>query len=182
MNSFKEKFPSAFFGIATGLIASLFIVIAHFTGLTRTDFATKMGIVVPILQAIATWISLKYYKMKVYDGMINYSQALFAGIKTATFTAIVFALYSVCYVQFIDPEFVNFWSPIMQKNMEASTNPKMTPAQIKEELEYFRKLYQPGTQLIAQFFNCMLTGTFFSAILAIFVRNSDTFFMKEKTA
>lgn len=159
-------------GLVAAIIYLLWLVIIVKTQLISRNDLTLLPILIPVLLVGFTmFFFVRQIRMSVYYDEINYGQCFYSGVLISLFMSLFIGLFLVILesAHVLVPELIDNMKQISRLNLEID---KKTP----EEIEGFLKqLDAPFTIAINSFINYLLIGVFLSTIVALFVRNKDTF-------
>jgi hypothetical protein len=119
------------------------------------------------------FIAMRHARKSLYHELgINYAQTLYVGVCTAVVTGALTGLFSCCYIAFVEPNLGNILIAEATKGM---TEQKLPAKEIQEMTEKFKNSYTPGNQFMTMLIFTTVLGIICSSLLAVFVRNRDTF-------
>jgi uncharacterized protein YneF (UPF0154 family) len=121
------------------------------------------------------FFAMRTTRNKLYPEGINYAQTFYVGVVTSLVTGILFGIFSFIYIQFMNPGLGE--SLVREMTIEMGKVNK-TPKEIAETVQHVRESYQPKNQLMSSLIGTSIMGMICSALLAVFVRNRDTFSTK----
>ena len=163
-----------------GAISGLFYIILTWISLDKrevfSDFAA-WGFITMVLYIIilgtGIFFAMRSARTKLYASTgINYAQTLYVGVVTAVVTGILFGIFSFVYIEFLNPGLV---SELVKEMTAEMTRLKKTPVEIADTVMHVRESYEPKNQLMSSLIGTSIMGIICSALLAVFVRNRDTF-------
>ena len=119
------------------------------------------------------FIAMRHARKALYNEFgINYAQTLYVGVCTAVVTGILTGIFSLCYIQFVEP---NLGNTLIVEATKGMTEQKLPAKDIQEMTEKFKNSYTPVNQFMTMLIFTTVLGIICSALLAVFVRNRDTF-------
>ncbi|MCS6823497.1 MAG: DUF4199 domain-containing protein [Cytophagaceae bacterium] len=124
---------------------------------------------VPVL-FISLLMGINEQKKFYYQNEINYSQALFSGILISAFGTVLLLMFNIIYHSLNK----NFADEVIAVILPEMKNLSYSEEQQKEYITQIRNTYTLQGQ-VSSAFMMLITGIVFSAILAAFIRNKDTF-------
>jgi uncharacterized protein YneF (UPF0154 family) len=110
-----------------------------------------------------------------YESGINYAQTFYIGVVTSLVTGVLFGIFSFVYIQYMNPGLAE--ELVKEMTIEMGKVNK-TPKEIAETVQHVRESYEPKNQLMSSLIGTSIMGMICSALLAVFVRNRDTFSTK----
>jgi hypothetical protein len=126
-----------------------------------------------LMLGFCIFFAMRSTRNKLYASSgINYAQTLYVGVLTAFVTGILFGIFSFIYIQFLNPGLA---SELVAEMTTEMTKLHKTPAEIADTVMHVRESYEPKNQLMSSMIGTSIMGIICSALLAIFVRNRDTF-------
>lgn len=159
-------------GLVAAIIYLLWLVIIVKTQLIGRNDLTLLPILIPVLLiGFTMFFFVRQIRFQIYHNEINYGQAFYSAVLIALIMSIFIGLFLMVLesLHILVPELIDNMKQISRLNLELD---KKTP----EEIEGFLKqLDTPYTIAINSFINYLLIGVFLSTIVALFVRNKDTF-------
>ena len=129
------------YGVYLALALIVYALTMYAMGKTydREWYTQVIGLVIA---AIFIVISIKEYK-KVNNGFLSLSQGLKTGVGVALISAVIYVIYTVIFVQFIEPEFIDNIVKMQEEKM--SENPNMTDEMLERMEEGTRKYFYAFT-------------------------------------
>ncbi|SDS87041.1 Protein of unknown function [Mucilaginibacter mallensis] len=164
------------YGIITGAVVGIF-AISFFSivncvnnsegwGIQAANIRGISGLLTILIQATGIYVAMQAIK-KQQNNSLTYGQALKTGILIAVLTAVITALFSFIYCEFINPGYAQYMVAEAQKVMIAKGE---TQQQIITDSAAVRKEFSTGAQigesLVGQFF----VGTVISLIMGLFIK------------
>ncbi|WP_428329232.1 DUF4199 domain-containing protein [Mucilaginibacter sp.] len=162
-------------GLITGLVSSIFLF-GFFSLMVwlNTKFGLGMqassirglgGLISVLIQAIGIYMAMQ--NAKKLAGVLSYGQAVKTGVLVAITIAIIVAIFSALYCQFINTGFREFMIKDAQKTMIANGESQQ---QIGQHLVMVSREFSTGTQVIMALTGQFFTGLIISLIAGIFVK------------
>lgn len=166
-------------GIWGGFAGVLYIVLTWFSLSMRQELnelrgwpAINTALYILILGSFI-FIAMRHARKKLYSELgINYAQTLYVGVCTAVVTGFLTGLFSFCYIQFVEPHLGDILVAEATKGM---IEQKLPAKDIQEMTVKFKNSYTPVNQFMTMLIFTTVLGIICSTLLAIFVRNRDTF-------
>jgi hypothetical protein len=174
LNPMEEKTRSStqnalYYGLITGAALVVFNLILYITDQYMNKYLGYFAYF--ILVAVMFWGTFEYRKTYM-NGFMSYGKAFSSCFMIGLFSAIIVAVYSFIFAQFIYP---GFTEEILEKARESmmNSNQQMSQEQLDTALEWTRKFTSPVMMALWSF----VAYLFFSAILAllasIFLKKED---------
>lgn len=146
------------YGTYAGLSLIIFMAVIHFAGLSTNKL---IGMFSYIILLAFLFISIKKAREVKYEGLMSFGQGYGSGFKTGVFAAILVAVYTFVFYEFIDPDALNQILEISEQEMYK--NKSLTEEQIETALEMSSKFIQPLPMMITTLFSFVII----TAILAL---------------
>src|SRR5688572_16516223 len=96
-------------GLLTGLLAGAWMLAEYYFGLSHSVAGQYTGIVGLILLIFGICISISITKRKEFSGTIDFRNAVKAGVITASITAVLMAVFTYIFFEFVDTGFADYW-------------------------------------------------------------------------
>ena len=132
------------YGVILGIVLILINVIIYAMGMIY-DQDWKTGSIGIIAMIAVIFTGIKKFR-EFNDGFLSIGNALKTGLGIAIIGAIVSLVYTLIFMNFIEPEFIaNTMAGAEQKMIEQ--NPNLTDEQIEQGLAFTEKLLSPGIMI-----------------------------------
>ncbi|MDH5414589.1 MAG: DUF4199 domain-containing protein [Flavobacteriaceae bacterium] len=156
------------YGLYLGLALILLGVILYAMGKTYDrDWYTQVLSI--IITGTFIYLGIKEFK-KSNNGILSLSQGLKTGVGIALISAVIYVLYTVIFVQFIEPDFIeNITEMQKQQFLE---NPNMTDEMIEQMGENTRKYFWAFTIGGILIFSIFI-GFVISLIASLIMKKTD---------
>jgi hypothetical protein len=126
-----------------------------------------------IILGIFIFIAMRRARATFYSALgINYAQTLYIGVLTALVTGFISGVFAFSYIQFVEPDFGNKLIVEMTATM---TQQKLPAKDIQEMTTQLKSTYTAPNQFMSLLIGTTIMGIICSSLLAVFVRNRDTF-------
>jgi hypothetical protein len=163
------------FGLLTGLVSSIFLY-GFFSlmiwlntkngwGMQASEIRGIGGLLSIPVQAIGIYMAMQ--NTKKLTGMLTYGQAVKTGLLVALTIAIVVAIFSFLYCQYINPGYAEFMIKDAQKTMIAN---KESQQQINQDSVMISKQFTTGAQVMMALAGQFFTGLIISLIIGLFIK------------
>jgi drug/metabolite transporter (DMT)-like permease len=116
---------------------------------------------------VVLYFCLKNWRDQYHGGYIRYGQALSAGILFMFFASIIYGLYYIIYLKWIDPTFLE---RLLDRVEEDYYTRGFTEEQVAPFMDFMVKLRGPGMQFFSAIFGTTFIGVILSLIVSIFIR------------
>lgn len=160
------------YGIITGTIVGIF-AIAFFsivnglnTGIQPAIIRGISGLLTIVIQAVGIYIAMQAIK-KQNGNTITYGLALKTGMLIALVTAIITALFSFIYCQYINPGYAQYMLAEAQKVMLANHE---TPQQIADHSYAVKQEFSTTMQVAQALLGQFVVGMLISLIMGLFIK------------
>jgi len=150
-------------GVYSGLTMFVLFAIAYFIG---GDFGMQeiIGYLSILISLIFVFLGIKQYRDEIGNGNITFGKAMQVGLLIVLIPSIVFGLYNLIYIEYIDPNFIeNYYADALAK-MKDSLPPEefsIKAVEIEAEKEAFGS---PTVQFGAMAATVFLMGVVVSII------------------
>ncbi len=129
------------YGLYLGVASILISVIYYILGMAYENDWKKSVISIAV-SGIIIFLGIKKFK-ESNEGFLSMGQAFKTGLGISLVAAIISVIYTIIFMLFIEPEFVNNLVEITrQKTYE--TNPELTEEQVDSAMELVKKMSSPG--------------------------------------
>ncbi|MCU0416155.1 MAG: DUF4199 domain-containing protein [Cytophagaceae bacterium] len=162
--------------IITGLGISIVHVIWMFlvvqTGLIQRVDLTLLPVLIPaLLMGSGMYIGVRYIRGANYEGRMNYAQSFYTSV-TITFSMALFIFLLLSLL-----ESISILIPDLIENMKHTTRLNMELEKLPENKiqDFIKLLDQPYLIAKNSIVQSLFYGIILSTIVALFVRNKDTF-------
>jgi len=166
------------FGLVTGLISSVFLF-GFFSlvvwlnekngwGMQAENIRGIGGLLSIPIQAIGIYMAMQ--NTKKLTGMLTYGQAIKTGLLVAITIAVIVALFSFLYCQFINPGYAEFMVKDAQKAMVANGESQQ---QINQHSVMVSKQFTTGAQVMMAIVGQFVTGLIISLIIGLFIKTKS---------
>jgi len=167
---------ASIWGALSGLC---YILLTWFTTAEREALAQFpiSGLITRVLYIVVLgfciFFAMRATRNKLYAQTgINYAQTLYVGVATSLVTGFVFGIFSFLYIVFVNPNLV---AELVKETEIMMLKFNKTPKEIAETIQHVKASFEPKTQFLSSLFGTTTMGIIASAIIAVFVRNKDTF-------
>lgn len=160
-----------------GVYASLLLVVMFIASFavaeTNYELSEILGYAAIILSMVFVFLGIRQYRDEVGGGKISFWQALKVGLMIVAIPSVVFGLFDLIYVLFINPDFMeNYYAHTLEK-MKASLSEAeyvKRAAEMEAEKDMFMN---PLIQFIAMSMTVFLIGVV-ASIISSFVLKRET--------
>lgn len=159
------------YGAVLGLI--LVITAFLFWGFGIDKESPIPSIINNILVIGFIFYSITEYRNNMNYGLISYRDSLKLGTTVAFFSSVIMAFYTFIYISYLDPDMLSDILNRTEQNVLHS-QPDISDEQLDLALEMTAKFMQPHWLMIWGVLGGTFIGFFYSAIIAFFVRRTDS--------
>ena len=162
--------PSFVNGILVAVVLVLFKLVLFLMDVDEESYI-QFGYYVVFALGLA-WVMYSVRNNQL-DGYATYGKAFMIGFYASLGIAVIMAVYSYIYMEYINPGMINEILTKAEDSMIES-NPDMTDEQLNQALEITKMIMQPGLMALISVFGSLITGSIFSIIIAMFVKREST--------
>ena len=170
--------------IKNGIYASLLLVGIHLIAWVISDGEPnyEVGEIIGYTSMVActvfVFLGIREHRNVDLKGEISFSQALGMGVLIALFPAIVFGLYDLVYVFYLNPDFNETYFNYYMDEMRASLSPKEFEI-AKQDLEAQKEFWSnPALQFLVMFLTVFVIGFIVALISATILKTKTTITVK----
>ncbi len=161
-------------GVKFGLICSgasvLWSLLLFITGLNRIDSAWIFNVLAVGIPVYCCALAISEYKSTVGGGYVRFNSAFQESAIVILFNSLVTAVFSIIYIQFIDPTFMDF---IMQKQVTKMQEMGMGEEQIQKMLDQSAKWQTPGMMFFWTLVGSLVLGFIVALIMAAIMKKPN---------
>ncbi|WP_228851142.1 DUF4199 domain-containing protein [Aegicerativicinus sediminis] len=151
-------------GLASiGLSVILYILNMH---LEQNMVSGLIGLLIILIFVV---YGIKQYK-KANENLLSISQALKVGVGVALIGGIVSVLYTLIFINVIEPDFMNQMAEV-QREAILKSNPDMTDEQLQTALSFAKKFSSPAIISAMSLIFSVFFGFIFSLITGLIMKN-----------
>ncbi len=110
------------------------------------------------------------YRDNANHGFIEYSQVIKVGVLISVITAIFMGLFSLVYMEYINPEMME---QVILQQEERMIEQGASDEQIEMTVEYMRKFSNPAFSIPISVLIYGVVGLIISAIAGVFIKDSN---------
>ena len=156
------------YGLLLGFVSILQSLILYAMGKTYDNdwYTTAIGI---LIMAIIIFLGIKKYK-ESNNGFLSLGQGLKTGVGIALIAAVVSIIYTVIFVKFIEPDFINHIVEVQRQKM--LENPNMTDEMIDKIGQGTRDYFYVFTIGMIFIFNIFI-GFVVSLVTSLILKKSE---------
>ncbi|MDC8003622.1 DUF4199 domain-containing protein [Aureisphaera galaxeae] len=127
-------------GLIIGGILLLIVAVMYATGMLIEGVQWPMYLFYVLFPLLIGYTVFSYRKAN--GGFLTLGQALKVGVTAAVISALMYAVYNIIFVNFIDPEFTKDMIEVT-KNKMIEQNPNMTDEQLESTMGFIEKFSNP---------------------------------------
>jgi multisubunit Na+/H+ antiporter MnhF subunit len=156
------------YGLLLGFVSILQSLILYAMGKTYDNdwYTTAIGI---LIMAIIIFLGIKKYK-ESNNGFLSLGQGLKTGVGIALIAAVVSIIYTIIFVKFIEPDFINHIVEVQRQKM--LENPNMTDEMIDKIGQGTRDYFYVFTIGMIFIFNIFI-GFVVSLVTSLILKKSE---------
>lgn len=164
---------AALFGLLLGAVYLLWLWAVVASGLSAKNSTSILPLFLNLtILAVPLYLGLLSIRKTVYENSINYAQSFYAGIIITVCAALFLFIVLFIFerIEFLVPELLKDMQTVARLNMSLEKLPEaQIAAYVNEELT------QPNIIPIGSALKLMIVSGLLTTILALLVRNKDTF-------
>lgn len=154
------------YGLIGGILMIALSLILWITGMMENKFLGYLGFVI---LAFAMYLGATTWRDKFNDGWMTYGEAFKTGFYVTLIAAILTAVYSFAFFEFIDPGFMAS-KMVDAENAMLEANPNMSDEALETAMSMTAKFTSPIMMTVFSLFGTIVFGTIISLIVAIFAK------------
>ncbi len=155
------------YGVILAAISILLNVTMYALG-KHYDQDWKMGLFGFIIMAVVIFMGIK--KAKEFNGnILSLGQALKVGMGIALVAALIGVVYTLIFMNFIEPDFMDNMMEIQRQNM-LENYPNLTDEQIEMQLEMGKKFANPWVSSAFQLIGSLFFGFIISLVSGLILK------------
>ncbi len=125
-----------------------------------------------LVATLFAFLGIKEYRDKEQQGTLSFWKGLQIGTLIVILPALIFGLYNLIYVEYLDPDFMENYYQHQITQIKADFPEDVATAKI-EEMESQKEAFQsPMVQFFAMFMTVFIIGFIVSFISALILKNS----------
>ena len=161
-------------GVKFGLICSgasiLWALLLYITGLNHIDSAWIFNILSIGIPVLFVSMAIKEVRMTTGGGYIQFNTAFGVSFKVTAINSILSSLFTIVYLQVIDPTFMDF---IMQKQVNKMQEMGMGEEQIQKMVDQTAKWQTPSMMFMWTLVGTFVIGVLVSLIMSAILKKPD---------
>ena len=115
--------------------------------------------------------SITYYRDRLNNGLISYSECLKLGTTVAFFSSLIVSFYTVIYISYLDTNMLTNALKVTEQAV-LQQNPEISEEELDTALEFTAKIMQPHWVMIMGVLSGTFMGFFYSLIISIFTKRN----------
>jgi len=148
------------YGLYLGLASILISVIYYVLGMAyENDW--KKSVISIVVTGIILFLGIKKFK-EGNDSFLTLGQAIKTGLGISLVAAVISIVYTIIFMMFIEPEFVNNLAEVSRQKMY-ETNPELTEEQVEMSMGIVKKMSSPV--MLSAFI--LIASLFFGLIISL---------------
>lgn len=166
------------YGLFSGITLMVSSIVNYLIFAGNTDYGKQEigGYVGIILSMVFVYFGIKKYRDTIGEGSISYLQALKVGLLIIVIPSLLFGVFDVVYVKFMDPDFMEKYYNQSVQQMKATMSPEAFQVKFKE-MEQQKAMF---SNVFFQFF--IMASTVFLVGIAASALSALMLFRKPKAA
>jgi hypothetical protein len=165
------------YGVYSAAFILLFFVVEWLIlGTPETaDYNTQeiIGYAGIILSLVFVFFGIKHYRDKVGNGTISFGKAMKVGLLICLGPAIMFGLFNVIYILYIDPTFLDKYYGYMLTEMKKQVSEAEYQAEAKKLEDAKRMFASPAVQFGVMFLTVYLIGVVITVISSLILKKKN---------
>lgn len=161
-------------GLILGGVMILISVITYILGIDPVENSWASWIPYPFM-AFAFYYFQKEYRDNHNGGFLSMGEAVKLGVTIAVIAGVLAAIYSVIFVLYIEPDFVDKMLLKVEEQM-LEKNPEMTQAQIDMAIGVTKKMMSPYISVPLAIVGNAVSGLILSLATGFFTKKSNPSF------
>jgi len=159
--------------LVAGTIVAAVLVIFNLTlFLLGIDVESSAQYIYYVLFALGLAWAVYSVRNNTLDGYATYGKALVIGVYASLAIAVIMAVYTYVYMEYINPGMIQEMLSKAEDSM-IEANPNMSDEDLNKALEMTRMIMKPALMAPVTIISTALTGTLFSLAIAFFAKNED---------
>ena len=160
-----------------GLISCAAIVVLfafEFITLGNANYSIKeiFGYASIFIALAFVFFGVKSYRNRECEGRISFFKALFVGLLITLFPSVMFGIYNVVYVEYLDPGFMQNYQDGMIEQLKSEFSGDELAAKITETKQMGELFAKPLFNFALMAITVFLPGVIISVITAVTLRKS----------
>ncbi len=171
---FKNAMTS---GLILGVLQSTLILIVYLMGvdIIRPPFAISVLNYIFVICGII--YGTRKYRDESLDGAISYSKALGFGVLVCVFAGIIYGIYMIIHMHFIDTDYLTkFMSAAEEEYYKAGFSEK----QIEDAMLMLGSIQKPVIMVLFTVFGSVAMGFLFSLVTSAFLKKKPSVFVNNQ--
>lgn len=161
------------YGLYGSLWSLLLFVIAYLIfHRGQDDFDTReiVGWATIVLSLIFVFLGIKYFRDKINNGYLSFGQGMKLGILITLFPSVIFGIWSLFYVYYLDPDFNTKYFDAQVEKLRKTVPANELAARVKE-MESYKELNQnPAFAFGLMFLSVFLIGLIITIVSSFILK------------
>jgi hypothetical protein len=157
----------AIYGILTGLASAGWNFLEYTLGFNGHPVGRVSWVIAILLIFAGITLGIRAYRNQDKGGVINYWEAVLAGMVIALLAGLIQAGFVYVYHVVINPEFAAY---VVEKKRQELAAHGATPAQLAQVARQIHEMYQPDRLALGMLGGCMVVGLIISLIMATILK------------
>lgn len=158
------------YGFIYSGLSILMSLVMFVTELNRSDntwLISLIGLIVPVL---CIFLAVKEYKTEVGGGYIKFADVFKNGLVVCLVGGIIYSAYSLIYMKYIDPTFMDF---IQEKQIAKMQDMGMEEEQIEKAMQRSASMQSPFWMFTFTLLGSLFFGAIISLIMAAIMKKPN---------
>lgn len=139
----------------------------YYLGFSHSLVGQYTGFIGLIILLFCIYFSIRLTRQKYFAGFIDYRNCVKAGIITASIAAIIMALCTFIYFEWIDTGYVEYWLGTSEKYWRGLKKPE---ADIQKSIINLREAFRTGNQVQKVLLSTLFFGVVSSLVMSVFMK------------
>lgn len=157
------------YGLWSGLGMAIWMFFEYLMGWHHSAVGQSSALASNVIFFIGLFFSIKNTRDEIFKGDLDLKTGMLVGLQYSLLAALVIALFSFIYYQFINPSFADFW---MNKGIELLKSKNKSNEEITRYINDIKAAYTPFKQFTKVLFFNLVTGALFSLIISLLLRQT----------
>lgn len=164
-------------GLIVGILQSTLILVVHLIGVDIIKPPFSITLLSYIIVIGGIMYGTRKFRDESLDGVISYSKALGFGVLVCVFAGIIYGIYMIMHMHFIDTEYLTkFMSAAEEEYYKAGFSEK----QIEDAMLILGAVQKPIVMVLFTVFGSVFMGLLFSLVTSAFLKKKPSIFMNNQ--
>lgn len=158
------------YGLIYSGINIVWSLLMYVTELNRSEMSWVFNLLALAIPVICIVLAVKEYRLTVGNGFISFGEAFKNGLVVCLIGGLIAAAYSILYIKFIDPTFMDF---MMQKQVTSMQDMGMSEGDIEKAINRSAKMQTPFWMFTWALVGSLFVGAVISLIMAAILKKPN---------